>query len=86
MGTGLLGMSQRTFSDPHGTSLEARQGLLDNRCEKGPKRHRTLGRRRRMSTKKKAKVKHALAIQKAANRRFHAMALAYWRGEREDHP
>lgn len=79
-------MSHRTFNDPHGTTDEARQGLLDNRCEKGPKRHRTLGRRRRLSAKKKAKIKHANAIRLAAYRRHKAKVRAYWNGEAEGHP
>lgn len=79
-------MSHRTFDDPHGTSLAARQGLLDNRCEHKPKRHRTLGRRRRISAKKKRKVAAKVAAIDAARRKFKAAARAYWRGERDDHP
>ena len=79
-------MSHRTFNDPHGTSLEARQGLLDNRCEHGPKRHRTIGRRKRQSAAKKARVKHNAAVRLAAYRKFKAKARAYWAGEAEAHP
>jgi hypothetical protein len=79
-------MSHRTFNDPHGTSLEARQGLLDNRCEHGPKRHRTLGRRKRLSAKKKAKIKAANAIRLVAFRRWKAKVRAYWSGAAEEHP
>ena len=79
-------MSHRTFNDPHGTTDEARQGLLDNRCEHGPKRHRTKGRRKRLSAKQKAKIKHNLALSKAAFRRYKARVQAYWRGEADGHP
>lgn len=79
-------MSHRTFNDPHGTSLEARQGLLDNRCEHLPKRHRTIGRRKRMSAAKKAKIKRATAMHLAALWRYKAKARAYWSGETETHP
>lgn len=79
-------MSHRTFDDPHGTTLEARQGLLDNRCEHGPKRHRTLGRRKRMSAKKKSRIKAANAKRLAAFRRHKARIQAYWSGETESHP
>jgi len=79
-------MSHRTFDDPHGTSTEARQGLLDNRCEHGPKRHRTKGRRKRISAKKKARIKHANGVRLAAFRKFKDRARAYWRGISEAHP
>jgi hypothetical protein len=82
----MTAMSHRTFDDPHGTTLEARQGLLDNRSEKGPKRHRVLGRRKRLSAKKKAKVKHANAVRLVAFRRWKARVRAYWSGAAEEHP
>lgn len=79
-------MAHRTFDDPHGTSLEARQALLDNRCEHKPKRHRTLGRRKRLSAKKRAKIKQATAVRLAAFRRFKERVRAYWHGDAEAHP
>lgn len=79
-------MSHRTFDDPHGTTLEARQGLLDNRCEHGPKRHRTLGRRKRLSKKRKAKIAYANKVRLVAFRRHKAKIRAYWSGEAEEHP
>jgi hypothetical protein len=81
-----LNVSHRTFDDPHGTTLEARQGLLDNRCEHGKKRHRTLGRRRRLSAKKKSRIKQVLAVKRAAFQRYKARVRAYWRGDAEAHP
>jgi|KBSMisStaDraftv2_1062788.scaffolds.fasta_scaffold782108_3 hypothetical protein len=79
-------MTHRTFNDPHGTSLEARQGLLDNRCEKGPKRHRTLGRRRRLSKAKRQRIKHRNAMRMRDIQNYIAQVRAYWRGETENHP
>lgn len=79
-------MSRRSFDDPHGTSDEARQGLLDNRCEGGPKRHRTKGRRKRLSAKKKAVIAHRNAIALARYRRRKALVRAYWAGTRDEHP
>jgi len=79
-------MSHKTFDDPHGTSDRARQGLLDNKCEHGGKRHRTSGRRRRMSAAKRQRVKHRLAVKFKAKSRWLAQARAYWRGEAEEHP
>ena len=79
-------MSHRTFNDPHGKSLEARQGLLDNRCEHKTKRHRTIGRRKRLSAKKKAKIKHDNAIRLAKRRRYNVKVKAYWAGEVLEHP
>jgi len=79
-------MSHRTFDDPHGTSTAARQGLLDNRCEHGPKRHRTLGRRRRLSKAKKKRIKAAYAKRLAELRAFKKKVRAYWLGELDEHP
>lgn len=79
-------MSHRTFDDPHGTSDKARQGLLDNRCEHKPKRHRTIGRRKRLSAAKRARIKHHLAVTAARVKRFKAAARAYWAGEADSHP
>lgn len=79
-------MSHRTFNDPHGTSLEARQGLLDNRSEHKPKRHRTLGRRKRLSAAKKRKIKAKNALRLVAFRRWKEKVRAYWNGHAESHP
>lgn len=78
-------MSHKTFDDPHGTSDRARQGLLDNRSEHGPKRHRTKGRRKRLSKAKRQRVRHHLAMQAAARTKHLAKVRAYWRNE-GDHP
>lgn len=78
-------MTLKSFDNPN--SLDARQHLLDRRNErKHPKRHRTLGRRRRISALKKAKVKHLSAIATAERSRFLAKARAYWKGEADGHP
>jgi hypothetical protein len=78
-------MSHRTFNDPHGTTDAARQGLLDNRCEHKPKRHRTKARRMRISRAKRQRIKHHLAMQKASRIKHIAAVRAYWTGE-GDHP
>lgn len=77
-------MSHRTFNDPN--SIEARQALLDNRCEHAPKRHRTKPRTKRLAAAKRARIKHTLATQEAAQRRHHAAVRAYWTGETDTHP
>lgn len=79
-------MSHRTFADP--TSIEARQSLLDGRCERAhPKRHRTAKRKSRAQAAKALAGKRKAALNAVAARRRQAIALAYWRGEREDlHP
>lgn len=80
-------MSHRDFlHDPHGLTDEARQGLLDNRCEKGPKRHRTKGRTLRRSAAKKRRTLHVLAIQRAQRTRFLDAVRAFWSGHEGCHP
>jgi hypothetical protein len=76
-------MSHRTFNDP--SSDDARQSLLDNRCEHKPKNHRTLGRRRRLSKEKRQRIKERLAAKVASQRRYNAKVRAYWNNE-GDHP
>ena len=72
-------MTLKSFDDPN--SDEARQFLLDRRCErKHPKRHRTLKRRRAAGKKKKAKIAHRLAEKKRKHNRFKARVRAYWAG------
>lgn len=78
-------MSLRTFNDPHGTSDRARQALLDNRCEHGPKRHRTMGRKKRISKAKRQRIKHRLAMMAASRTKWLAAVRAYWTGA-GDHP
>lgn len=79
-------MSHRTFDDAHGTSDVARQGLLDNRVEHAKKRHRTLGRRRRMSKTKKRRVELYLSKRDKARAKYLREARMYWCGQRESHP
>lgn len=79
-------MSRRSYDDPHGETVEARQGLLDNRCEKAPKKHRVKGRRVRRTAAKKRSIARKVELVNANRRRFQEKALAYWRGERDDHP
>lgn len=80
-------MGLQTFSDPHGVSIEARQCLLDKRCERNhPKRHRTKGRAKRLTAAKRDKIKHKLALRQASDRRYDEAVSAYWRGERDGHP
>lgn len=78
-------MSHKTFDDPHGTSDRARQGLLDNRSERKPKRHGTLKRRKRLSKAKRQRIKSYLAMRDAARIKHLAKVRAYWRNE-GDHP
>ena len=78
-------MSLRSFDNPN--SIEARQHLLDSRCERlHPKRHRTSKRSAKIRAAKKAKTKLKIAKATAARRRHHAAVAAYWRGEGEQHP
>lgn len=78
-------MALQSFDDPN--SDEARQHLLDRRCErKHPKRHRTIGRRKRLSIAKKKRVAHYLAQRDARVKTFKARAAAYWAGDRDEHP
>lgn len=78
-------MSLRSFDDPN--SIEARQHLLDSRCERlHPKRHRTGKRKAKFREAQKAKAKLKVAKATAARRRHHAAVSAYWRGEGDQHP
>ena len=78
-------MSLRTFDDPHGIGDRARQGLLDNRCEHGPKRHRTKPRTKRLSKAKRQRIKAHLERCNAEMRKYRAAVHAYWYGL-SDHP
>lgn len=77
-------MTLKSFDD--GGSDEARQFLLDRRCERlHPKRHRTQKRAKRISAKKRSRIKHKNSVRERAVARYKAAVDAYWRGER-DHP
>lgn len=78
-------MTHRTFDNP--LSIEARQALLDRRCERThPKRHRT----RKRSIKQKARIKQRTGqravIKLAAVREMKAMTRAFWLGQTDIHP
>lgn len=77
-------MSHRVFDD--GKSIEARQHLLDNRSEHSPKRHRTLGRRKRLKAAKRQAVKHKVAVTMVKHRRFLAAVRSFWNEDRDTHP
>lgn len=78
-------MALKSFNDPNST--EARQHLLDRRCErKHKKRHRTLKRSRRIKAARKAKGVARAGEQRKARSRFLAKARAYWAGEADGHP
>jgi hypothetical protein len=78
-------MTLKSFNDAN--SLEARQHLLDRRNErKHPKRHRTLGRRKKLNAAKREKHK-ANRIAAAKDRSvFLANARLYWNGDADGHP
>jgi len=77
-------MSHRTFKDS--TSLEARQGLLDNRCERKTKRHRVLKRAKRRNALKLQKAKHKIAVRLKKKQRYLDAVRAYWSGIVDNHP
>lgn len=78
-------MTLKSFDD--GTSMEARQFLLDRRNErKHPKRHRTLGRRLRMKAAKRAKVKARISAMKNDRAKYLEASRLYWSGESNGHP
>ncbi len=79
-------MSRKSFDDPHGQSIEARQALLDNRCEHKTKRHRTRKRSKKLSEAKRSRAAHRRAVNDAARRKKLAKARAYWQGKRDEHP
>lgn len=79
-------MSSRTFDDAQGKTDVARQGLLDNRCEHKPKRHRTLGRRKKLQAAKRERIKHENAVKLANFRKYKAKVRAYWSGDADEHP
>lgn len=78
-------MAMQSFKDPN--SDEARQHLLDRRCErKHPKRHRTLNRSRKVKAAQKRKQQAKMASAKKERSKFLKLARAYWNGAAEDHP
>jgi len=79
-------MSHRTFDDPHGISDEARQFLLDNRCESKPKNHGTGKRRSRERIRKKQAAARLNAKKAARWKRKKDQIIAYWRGDVDEHP
>ena len=78
-------MSGQSFDDPN--SAEARQHLLDRRCErKHPKRHRTLKRAKALAKRKRQRVRHENEVRAAARRAHVARVRKYWAGESDNHP
>lgn len=68
-------------------SIEARQALLDNRCErKHPKRHRTNKRRSKAARTKMNAAKIVAAQRMARKRHRNALVRRYWLGELGRHP
>jgi hypothetical protein len=78
-------MPLKSFDDPN--SDEARQALLDRRCERNhPKRHRTLKRAKALSAIKRQKIKAKIIMQAKLRREYLAASRAYWAGEGAGHP
>jgi hypothetical protein len=78
-------MALRSFDNPN--SIEARQALLDRRCERAhPKRHRTKRRSVKRAAAKRSKARHAAAIKKRERGKVLDVVHAYWRGDAETHP
>ena len=77
-------MSRGSFDD--GNSDEARQFLLDRRCQRNhPKRHGTTKRAKALSSAKKRRLAHRLAVNQAARAKRQAAVRRYWAGL-GDHP
>ena len=77
-------MPLKSFDD--GGSDEARQFLLDRRCERAhPKRHRTRKRAKALSAKKRLKTAHKRAENDRARRKKLEAARKYWAVE-GNHP
>lgn len=78
-------MGMQSFKDPN--SDEARQHLLDRRCErKHPKRHRTKKRSAKHRAIRKAKVAARASSKLRERSAMLAKARAYWAGEADAHP
>ena len=78
-------LTLKSFDD--GNSDEARQFLLDRRCERNhPKRHRTQKRAKSLSKKKRQKIKHRNAVRARDLRSYIEKVREYWAGERENFP
>lgn len=77
-------MTLQSFDD--GNSDEARQFLLDRRCERShPKRHRTMKRQKALSKAKRNRIKHKNALRSREVQAYKKKVRAYWMGE-GDHP
>jgi len=75
----------QSFDD--GNSDEARQFLLDRRCERiHPKRHRTMKRAKGISSAKRARIKHKNAMKARKISAYKAKVAEYWAGASEVHP
>ena len=78
-------MALQSFDNSN--SDEARQFLLDRRCERlHPKRHRTQKRAKARTEKQKAMSKAKADIKARAQKRFRDQARAYWAGKADGHP
>lgn len=78
-------MALKSFDD--GDSDEARQALLDRRCERNhPKRHGTKKRTKALAAKKKAQMKAKARARVVSFRQYKAKVRAYWAGESNEHP
>lgn len=78
-------MTRYTFDNPN--SDEARQALLDNKCERNhPKRHRTKKRLIKQREQNKVRTRHRAAIKQKQLTKYNADVRAYWLGQRDDHP
>lgn len=56
------------------------------RVRKGPKKHSTNKERSYAARTKAAKVKQAVARKAVERQTYHWAAIAYWRGESDEHP
>lgn len=78
-------MSHRTFSDLN--SIEAKQALLDNRCEaRKRKRHRVTRRSVKRKLELKSKRQHVIATNKVKFNRHMEAVRAFWAGQSDEHP
>jgi hypothetical protein len=72
-------MTLKSFTDSNST--EARQFLLDRRGERPhPKRHRTLGRRKRLAKAKRERIKQRNALIAKERSAYLAAVKLYWTG------
>lgn len=72
-------MTLKSFND--GNSDEARQFLLDRRCERNhPKRHRTMKRKKVLAAKKRQRAQTHLAMRAAKIAKYKVAVRRYWAG------